>query len=103
MVQTDGATPLLVASEEGHVAVVKALVKAGATVDQAMVWDRMPFSALVECGVCACLWGDALEWRACEQWRERSVHMHVRVSVAWCRRMVQPRCASPARRVTLLW
>ena len=43
--QTDGATPLYAASEKGHVAVVKALVKAGATVDQATVWDRMPFSA----------------------------------------------------------
>ncbi len=45
LVQTDGQTPLLIASLHGYVAVVKALVKARATVDQAMVWDRMPFSA----------------------------------------------------------
>jgi hypothetical protein len=43
--QTDGQTPLLVASLHGHVAVVKALVKARATVDQAMVCDCMPSSA----------------------------------------------------------
>jgi hypothetical protein len=34
---------------------------------------------------------------------ERSVLMHVRVSVAWGRRMVQLRCTPPARRVTLRW
>ena len=36
-VQTDGASPLYIASQEGHVDVVRALVEAGATVDQAMV------------------------------------------------------------------
>ncbi len=45
LVQTDGWTPLLVASLIGHVAVVKALVKARATVDQATVCDCMPLSA----------------------------------------------------------
>jgi hypothetical protein len=43
--QTDGQTPLFVASQNGHVAVVKALVKARATVDQATVCDCMPLSA----------------------------------------------------------
>ena len=43
--QNDGATPLYIASQEGHVAVVKALVKARATVDQATVCDCMPLSA----------------------------------------------------------
>ena len=40
--QNDGATPLYVASENGHVDVVKALVKAGAALNQAEVCDRMP-------------------------------------------------------------
>jgi hypothetical protein len=101
--QTDGATPLYAASEKGHVGVVKALVKAKAALDQAKVCDRMPSLLLVECGVRACLWGDALERTSCEQWRERSVRMHVRVSVAWVRRTDRPHCASPASRVTLGW
>jgi hypothetical protein len=33
LVQTDGATPLCIASEKGHVAVEKALVKTAASVD----------------------------------------------------------------------
>jgi hypothetical protein len=47
--QTDGRTPLYTACREGHVAVVevlgKALVKAGASVNQAAVCDRMPSCA----------------------------------------------------------
>jgi hypothetical protein len=45
--QTDAsrATPLCVASFKGHVAVVEALVKAKAALNQATVCDRMPFSA----------------------------------------------------------
>ena len=35
--QTDGATPLLIASENGHVEVVRALVGASAAVNQAKV------------------------------------------------------------------
>ena len=37
--QTDGCTPLFVASENGHVEVVRALVGAGAAVNQARVRD----------------------------------------------------------------
>ncbi len=43
--QTNGWTPLFVASAQGHVGVVEALVKAGAALNQAAVCDRMPFSA----------------------------------------------------------
>ncbi len=43
--QNDGASPLFVASQEGHVGVVEALVKAKAALNQATVCDRMPFSA----------------------------------------------------------
>ena len=35
--QTDGATPLLIASQEGHVEAVRALVELGAAVNQATV------------------------------------------------------------------
>ena len=37
--QTNGATPLLIASHNGHVEVVRALVGAGAAVNQATVRD----------------------------------------------------------------
>ncbi len=71
--QTDGATPLFVASEEGHVAVVEALVKAGATVDQATVCDCMPFSAAGR--VCSRIsLGDALERTSCEQWGQTCIY-----------------------------
>ena len=42
--QTDGCTPLYVASHNGHVEVVRALVGAGAAVNQARVRD--------DCGGC---------------------------------------------------
>ncbi len=51
--QNDGRTPLYIASEKGDVAVVEALVKARAALDQARVCDRMPFSAAGR--VCACV------------------------------------------------
>ena len=37
--QTDGATPLFIGSQNGHVEVVRALVRAGAAVNQARVRD----------------------------------------------------------------
>ncbi len=39
VLQTDGGTPLYVASQNGHVEVVRALVGAGAAVNQAWVRD----------------------------------------------------------------
>ena len=39
--QTDGATPLYIASQEGHDEVVRALVGAGAAVNQATVCDDL--------------------------------------------------------------
>ncbi len=42
---TDGATPLFIASQEGHVAVVEALVKAKAALNQAKVCDCIPSCA----------------------------------------------------------
>ncbi len=39
--QTDGATPLCAASQEGHVEVVRALVRAGAAVNQAAVREDL--------------------------------------------------------------
>ncbi len=44
--QTNGWTPLLAASDNGHVEVVRALVVAGAPVNQADVGDH--------CGDCCC-------------------------------------------------
>ena len=44
--QTDGCTPLYIASDSGHVEVVRALVGAGAAVNQARVRD--------DCGGCWC-------------------------------------------------
>ena len=44
--QTDGVTPLYAASDHGHVEVVRAVVGAGAAVNQAEVCD--------DCGGCWC-------------------------------------------------
>ena len=56
--QTDGATPLLIASEKGHVETVKALVELGAAVNQATVgWLELSLGLVVcthlpVCGLC---------------------------------------------------
>jgi ankyrin repeat protein len=42
--QVDGRTPLIGASQNGHVEVVQALVEAGAAVDQAGVSDACAFA-----------------------------------------------------------
>ena len=39
--QTDGFTPLFIASHNGHVEVVRALVRAGAAVNQAVVREDL--------------------------------------------------------------
>ncbi len=44
VLQTDGCTPLYIASENGHVEAVRALVRAGAAVNQSRVRD--------DCGGC---------------------------------------------------
>ncbi len=46
--QTDGWTPLCIASKERGVEVVKALVGAGAAVNQATVRDHWSFTVLME-------------------------------------------------------
>ncbi len=68
--QTDVATPLCVASEEGHVAVVEALVKAKAALNQAKVYDCIPSCAA---GRVRCARMSLAVWR----------NVHVGVSVAW--------------------
>ena len=50
--QTNGCTPLYVASDNGHVEVVRALVGAGAAVNQATVRD----------GCCGCWCSVSREW-----------------------------------------
>ena len=52
--QTDGWTPLFVASAQGHVGVVDALVKAKAALNQADVCDRVPSIAAGRVR-CACV------------------------------------------------
>jgi ankyrin repeat protein len=49
--QTDGRTPLLMASQNGHVEVVRALVGAGAAVNQATVREDWG-----GCLVFGCVW-----------------------------------------------
>ncbi len=61
--QNDGRTPLYIASQNGHVAVVEALVKAEAALNQAGVCVIAFHPVLlVECGVHACRWDDAHRW-----------------------------------------
>jgi hypothetical protein len=55
--QTDGCTPLLVASQNGHMDVMRALVGAGAAVNQARVRGHgagCMQSSFVDC-VCMCV------------------------------------------------
>ncbi len=55
--QTDGCTPLYAASGNGHVEVVRALVGAGAAVNQAAVRDDVlvvAFSGVVWSAACVC-------------------------------------------------
>ncbi len=54
--QTNGATPLFIASQNGHVEAVRALVELGAAVNQAMVgWLEVSF-VLVVCTHLRGLW-----------------------------------------------
>ncbi len=65
--QRSGTTPLYIASQNGHVAVVEALMKAGAALNQATVCDCMPSCAAGPvCGVHGCLWGSAHGRAYCE-------------------------------------
>ena len=55
--QTNGVTPLYAASNHGHVEVVRALVGAGAAVNQAAVRDDVlvvAFSCVVWSAACVC-------------------------------------------------
>ena len=61
VVQTDGATPLYVASKNGHVEAVRALLDAGAAVNQASVSG---YGRAEERGMVVCVRGARLmyEW-----------------------------------------
>ncbi len=100
--QTGGATPLFIASENGHVEVVEVLVKAKVALNQAMVCDCIPSCAAGRVWCARVSLG-----------RRKQVGMLSAVGarracgcvygLGWGRTMVQPRCSSPARRVTLRW
>ncbi len=80
--QTDGTTPLHVASEKGHVECVRALLGGGVAINQATVrcagsiarhrWGlgvRVPLGSCVH--ACVCSWLGARGWRALEGMGER--------------------------------
>ncbi len=80
--QKDGATPLCIASNNGHVECVRALLGGGAAINQAKVGSAGSMARLrgvlcvrVSVGVCVyvcvCSWFGALEWRALEGLGER--------------------------------
>jgi hypothetical protein len=59
ILQTDGKSPLLVASLKGHLKVVRALVEAGADVGQATVSEGVQRMALMACSVWGVGWAFA--------------------------------------------
>jgi hypothetical protein len=74
--QTDGATPLFLASEDGHVECVLALLRGGAAINQATVGSV--WSTTWPCGGCvrgalvktACARSILGVWNATSFWRE---------------------------------
>jgi hypothetical protein len=128
--QANGGTPLYAASQNGHVEVVRALVGAGAAVNQARVRDdcggcwcsvvaagvRLCVSGMVWSAACKCVavlarvcfWGVPERFDVCDRmWEVLCAIMvrYVRGSVCLVvgRLMVAPHCLSPVTMVTWRW
>ena len=123
--QTDGFTPLYVASLNGHVEVVRVLVGAGAAVNQAAVWDdwggclcsgeRDDVEACAYSILCMCGVGGGLRWRCSALSRsdmEQDVLvcviasvwiLWVRPCVCGCRQVGVPRHTPPVKMATWRW
>jgi hypothetical protein len=81
--QTDGATPLFIASQNGHVECVRALLSGGAAINQAMVGCASSRARHVGVagGVRSCVWDCRVFWNVTQERWLSPCHAHARCFV----------------------